>query len=91
MSEYFNLLVNNCQGAPVGEEFLTQRRRDAEYAEVFRAACGRGQYAGVRGWRVEGSFFCTFYTTIHSPCPRLPNDRPCRDRCGEASLPLANS
>ena len=22
--------------------FLTQRRRDAEYAEIFRAACGRG-------------------------------------------------
>ena len=24
------------------EDVLTQRRRDAEYAERFRAACGRG-------------------------------------------------
>ena len=30
-------------------KFLTQRRRDAEYAEIFRAACGRGQESGVRG------------------------------------------
>ena len=32
---------------PVPAWFLTQRRRVAEYAEFFRAACGRGQ-------RVEG-------------------------------------
>ena len=34
-------------------EFLTQRRRDAEYAEVFWAACGSSQGLGARSQGVS--------------------------------------
>ena len=44
--------------------FLTQRRRDAEYAERFRGVSSQESGVGVQSWswRVECIFFYTFCT-----------------------------